>query len=245
MMPFPRNLLPMRQTLLPALLSLLIATPALAQDASGVDIMDIYQKERRAHREKIAEAAQRYHDRWFEHVNERYGVTLKGMSAEPAGQAMFEKYKNYEAKYDIALADLYSDNAVVGIFWTDENKKPMQIILKGAAYKEMIRNGIDKAAEKKDKIEYSGVTYESVSGGVLISGKKTSKQRGEATEFKIFMRPRDDGQWFIEEEKLETIPGSEKTASAEGSTPAGNASSASAPAASSADMVPPPAAPTP
>jgi ketosteroid isomerase-like protein len=233
----------MRQTLLPALLSLLIATPALAQDASGVDIMDIYQKERRAHREKIADAAQRYHDRWFEHVNERYGVTLKGMSAEPAGHAMFDKYKTYEAKFDSALADLYSDDAVVGIFWTDENKKPMQMILKGSAYKEMIRNGVEKAAEKKDKIEYADVTYESVSDGILISGKKTSKLRGESTNFKIFMRPRPDGQWLIEEEKLETIAGSETTASAEGSTPAADSSSAPAPAASSADMVPPPAAP--
>jgi hypothetical protein len=222
----------MRQTILPALLSLLIATPVLAQDASGVDIMDIYQKERRAHREKIAEAAQRYHDRWFEHVNERYGVTLKGMSAEPAGQAMFDKYKTYEAKFDSALADLYSDDAVIGIFWTDENKKPMQMMLKGVAYKDMIRNGMEKAAEKKDKIEYSDVTYESVSDGVLISGKKTSKLRGESTSFKMFMRPRPDGQWLIEEEKLETLAGTEKTADAGNAAAGGDA------------MVPPPA-PTP
>lgn len=204
----------MRPIILPALLSLLIAAPVHAQDASGVDIMDIYQKERRAHREKIAEAGQRYHDRWFEHVNERYGVTLKGMSAGPAGQATFAQYKEYEADFDVALANMYSDDAVVGIFWTDEKGQPMQILFKGIAYKDMIRQGMAQAAEKKDKIEYSDVTYEAISGGVLIGGKKTSKQRGETTSFKMFMRPRPNGQWLIEEEKLESIPSAAPSAAA-------------------------------
>ncbi len=219
----------MRQIILPALLSVLLATPALAQDASGVDIMDIYQKERRAHREKIADAAQRYHDRWFEHVNERYGVTLKGMSAEPAGRAMFDKYKTLEADFDEGLADMYSDDAMVGIFWTDEKKKPMQIIMKGVAYKDMIRNGMAQAAEKKDKIEYADVTYETVGDGILISGKKTSTLRGESTNFKMFLRARTDGQWVIEEEKLEAIPGTAVTASADapaGDTPAADPAAA-------------------
>ncbi len=221
----------MRQIILPALLSLLLATPALAQDGSTVDIMDIYQKERHAHRQKIADAAQRYHDRWFQHVNERYGVTLKGMSAEPAGHAMFDKYKALEADFDAGLADMYSDDAVIGIFWTDENKKPTQLMLKGVAYKDLITKGMAQAAEKKDTIEYSDVTYEAISEGVLISGKKTSKLRGESTNFKMFLRPRADGQWKIEEEKLEAIPGTATTAAADASATTDPAAAVPAPTA--------------
>lgn len=214
-------------------------TPAARAEESGkVDIMNIYVKERQAHREQMEQNKKKYEDRWYEHVSERYGVTLKGMKAEPAAKSLFERYKELEASFDPALADLYKDDAKIDATWIEESGEKKSAILTGAAYKDVIRKSMTEAQEKKDTSTYTEIVYTVLDTGVQVSGKKKSSLKDTADLFSLLLVKDAEGKWMIGAEKIEPSVG-------EGEAPEKSSESESLEGSSAAPSLTAPVATTP
>ena len=121
-------------------------------------------------------------------------------------KALFGEYAKSESAFDAAVADLYSDSAVIRNKRRYPNGSVRVMALTGAQYKALIRLSMPLAKARNDKSNYSRVTYKRVGGKVKISAQRYLLLKKYTSPLTLIVMPNSKKRWLIVEENSESRP---------------------------------------
>jgi hypothetical protein len=135
---------------------------------------------------------------------------LPSGSADPrnavaAARSLFARYTALEQQFDPAIADLYSDQAVITNKRTYPTGEVRTLTFPAVQYKELIRRAMPLAKARGDTNRYSGCAYTPEGAGVRIKCTRTSVLKQYDTPISLLVAPEADG-WVIREELSESRP---------------------------------------
>ena len=124
-----------------------------------------------------------------------------------SARALFDSYVQLEHAYDPAMAELYSDDAVIKNTRRYPTGQVREMELTGAQYKTLIRRVLPLAQRLGDRSTYSDVTFElNEEGSVSIKASRYSERKDYTSPLKITVAPDREGNWRIIEELSESQP---------------------------------------
>ncbi len=128
-----------------------------------------------------------------------------GSSIEKA-KAFFEKYVDLGRGYDLGVADLYSDDAVIKNKRTYPTGEVREMSLTGRQIKELIRQVMPMAKARGDRSSFSDCRYQEDEGRVRITCRRYSEMKKYAVPHSLLVGPNAGGVWLIFEEIGESRP---------------------------------------
>lgn len=111
-----------------------------------------------------------------------------------------------EHAFDVAIADLYSDEARIENLRTYPGGVRKKLSLPAPTYKQLIREAMPLAKAKDDRSKYSAVTYTTEGSNVRIKGQRFSLLKKYTSPMSLLVGPEKDGNWRILEELSESQP---------------------------------------
>ena len=132
----------------------------------------------------------------------------KAPTVDPLADArtLFEQYASLEQAYDPAVADLYSDHAVIRNKRTYPDGNVRTLELPAIKYKELIRVSMPAAKAIGDYSTYSGVTFAQEGNNVRVSATRYSVRKKYTSQMSLLVAHEDGGPWLIIEELGESQP---------------------------------------
>ena len=124
---------------------------------------------------------------------------------EPA-RRLFERYVTLANKFDPALADLYSGEALIRNTRRYPGGEKQTVEIPAARYKELIRSAMPVAKARRDRNRYSAVKYAREGDKVRISATRYSLLKKYSSPVSLLVGANDRGEWQILEEITESIP---------------------------------------
>jgi hypothetical protein len=129
---------------------------------------------------------------------------LKGdTQAKAAG--VFDRYVALERAFDPAVADLYSDSAVIRNRRTYPTGEVRDITIPAAQYKKLLRQSMKLAKQVGDTNVYSACKYSAEGERVRIACTRFSERKKYSSPISLLVGP-DAGDWLIFEERSESQP---------------------------------------
>lgn len=130
-----------------------------------------------------------------------------GAAAIAAGESFFKRYVELGQNFDAAIADLYSDDAVIRNTRRYPTGQVRELTLTGAEYKRLVASAMPLAKARGDVSRFSSVTYEVVSPSrVRISAARFSVLKNYTSPIAIVIEKQPDGAWLVVEELSESRP---------------------------------------
>ncbi len=127
---------------------------------------------------------------------------------EDHAKAFFERYRELEARYDPALADLYADSAIVRKFMLRASGDTFYgFATTGAIFKSSFPEGAAAAKARGAGNRYSGVTYARDGNDVRVTMRRYQEPPGVELGQVWWVGPDSNGVWRIWKE-LAQVPGS-------------------------------------
>ena len=131
-----------------------------------------------------------------------------GASAGPIDEArsLFQQYSSFEAAFNPAVADLYTDDALI------RNKRVYPIgqmreqTIPAPQYKTLVRSAMPLAKAKGDYSTYSQVSYSEEGNGVRIKATRYAVLKKYESPLSLLVVPVASGKWLIREEISESQP---------------------------------------
>jgi hypothetical protein len=132
----------------------------------------------------------------------------KATVADPyaASRALFESYASLEKHYDSAVADLYSDAAIIKNKRTYPDGNVRTLELNGVQYKALIRSAMPLAQAAGDYSTYSKISFVKEGKGVRVSATRYGELKKYFSPMSLLVAPQADGTWLIVEELGESKP---------------------------------------
>lgn len=121
-------------------------------------------------------------------------------------KVLFNKSVKLGNAFDPAVADLYSDSAVIRNTRRYPNGAIRIMTFTGKQYKELIRLVMPLAKARNDKSRFSQVTYKRIGGKVKISAKRYSLLKKYTSPLTVIVAPDSKKRWLIVEEHSESRP---------------------------------------
>ncbi len=121
-------------------------------------------------------------------------------------KTLFKRYVDLEHAYDVAVADLYSDEAVIKNKRSYPTGQVRELSLPAPKYKELIRQAMPLAKARGDRSTYSDCNYEEVGERVRITCSRYSELKKYSSPLTLLVGPRSSGEWLILEELSESQP---------------------------------------
>ena len=121
-------------------------------------------------------------------------------------RALFELYVQRGRAFDPALADLYSDEAVIKNKRGDPAGEVRELSMPAPQYKDLIRQALPVAKVRGDLSTFSGVEYAIEGDGVRIKADRFSEMKNYHSPISILVKPTATGEWLIFEELSESRP---------------------------------------
>lgn len=133
---------------------------------------------------------------------------LNPQSAGPVDQAkdFFARFVELEQAYDITVADLYADDAVIRNKRTYPTGEVRELTLPPAQYKQLIRQAMPLAKSRGDRSTYSKCGYKAEGANVRITCSRYSELKKYTTPYTLLVGPTRTGKWQILEELSESRP---------------------------------------
>ncbi|CAN5159601.1 hypothetical protein BH09PSE6_BH09PSE6_32000 [soil metagenome] len=130
-----------------------------------------------------------------------------GAAADLArAQLLFRQYMLLEGNFDAALADLYSDRAVIRNRRWAENGAAREVVIPADRYKQLIRSSMPVARAKGDRSTYSDVNFFAEGDNVRIKATRFAVLKRYASPISLLVGPGVGNQWQILEEISESSP---------------------------------------
>ena len=126
--------------------------------------------------------------------------------ARAKAEQLWNRYVALEAAFDPAVADLYSDDAVIRNRRTYPTGEVREATVPAAQYKALIRQAIPLAKAKNDVNRYSGCTYAAEGPRVRIACARYSALKNYTSPMSLLVGPGAAGGWLIFEELSESRP---------------------------------------
>jgi len=132
----------------------------------------------------------------------------KATASDPFAGAkeLFGQYAKLERAFDPAVADLYSDQAVIRNKrnYPDGNVRTME--LPAPKYKELIRGAMPTAKAMGDYSTYSDVTYAWEGQNIRVLATRYSELKKYSGQLSLLVAHQEGGAWLIIEELSESQP---------------------------------------
>jgi len=119
--------------------------------------------------------------------------------------ALFRDYEARSAGFDLALSDLYSDDALIKTKRVD-SRGVRELSFSGAKWKLMIRAAMPVARMRGDTNRFSDISARTAADAVVITVKRHSELKGYTSPLTLVVRRDGTGAWKIVEEESETRP---------------------------------------
>ncbi|CAN5271762.1 hypothetical protein BH10PSE17_BH10PSE17_28990 [soil metagenome] len=130
-----------------------------------------------------------------------------GAAADVArAQVLFQQYVLLETNFDPALADLYSDRAVIRNRRWAANGAARETLIPADRYKQLIRSAMPVARGKGDRSTYSDVNFFAEGDKVRIKATRFAVLKRYASPISLLVGPGTGNQWQIFEEISESAP---------------------------------------
>lgn len=117
---------------------------------------------------------------------------------------LFERYVTLEQAFDPAIANLYSEDAVIRNKRTSPTGEVRETTITASQYKEKARIAMPFAKARGDVYGYSEITYTIEGDGVRITAQRYSERKKSFSPLSIAVRPNSAGEWWIYEELTES-----------------------------------------
>ena len=120
-------------------------------------------------------------------------------------RAFFDRFISLEQAYDVEVADLYADDAVIRNKRIYPNGEVRELSFPAAKYKALIRQAMPLAKQRGDRSTYSQCSYELQGSRVRISCSRYSELKKYRSPYTLVVGPGRAG-WQIFEEISESRP---------------------------------------
>jgi hypothetical protein len=132
--------------------------------------------------------------------------TSESTSAVAQAKAFFTKFVEMEQAYDIAIADLYADDAVIKNKRTYPTGEVRELTIPPAQFKQLLRQAMPLAKSRGDRSTYSSCGYKPAGGNVRISCSRYSELKQYTSPYSLLVGPNRAGKWQILEELSQSKP---------------------------------------
>jgi hypothetical protein len=119
---------------------------------------------------------------------------------------VFAEYVSKYHSFDPAVAELYSDKALVQNKRTYPDGTVRELTLPALQYKQIIRTAMPLAKSRDDRSQYQDPVFTEEPAGVRISIKRFSPSKNYTSPLSLLIGPDDSGKWLVLEEKSASIP---------------------------------------
>ena len=137
-------------------------------------------------------------------------VMVVGVMAAPASNdaatQLFERYIALGHAYDVSIADLYADDAVIKNKRTYPTGEVRELTMPAANYKTLIRQAMPLAKTRGDRSTFSNVKYTAEGPRVRITASRFSELKNYTSPISLLVGPSANGRWLIYEEISESRP---------------------------------------
>ena len=123
-----------------------------------------------------------------------------------SARQFFEEYINLEHTFDPAVADFYTDDALIQDTRIYPTGQKRMLTLPAAKYKTLLRQSAPLAKVRGDTSEYSDITYVIEKEKVRINAMRHSNLKNYDSPISILIDRDHDEQWKIVEEISESQP---------------------------------------
>ena len=136
------------------------------------------------------------------------GIALPCVAADASAEALvfFREFEDRANQFDPALADLYSDDAMIKARRLYPTGRVQELTLSGDKWKALIRQAMPLAKARGDRNSFRHVSASPDSKQVTITAERHSHLKGYASPFMLIIRKQADGAWIIVEERTESRP---------------------------------------
>ena len=135
-------------------------------------------------------------------------VEAQGLSADSRAKAeqLWSRFVALEAAFDPAVADLYSDQAVIRNRRTYPTGEVREATVPAVQYKLLVRQAIPIAKARNDTSRYSNCSYVADGPRVRILCSRFSVLKNYTSPVSVLVGPGPSGSWLIFEELSESRP---------------------------------------
>ena len=119
---------------------------------------------------------------------------------------LFARYVSLAEAFDPALADLYSDSAVITNKRTYPGGEVRELSLPASQYKALVKAAMPSAQARGDLDTYTDVSYATEGERVRITASRHSLLKDYTSPIVLVVGAGADGQWLILEEHTESRP---------------------------------------
>jgi hypothetical protein len=124
--------------------------------------------------------------------------------------AFFKKYIELGDKFDVAVAELYSDTAKIHTYRVYPHGLERAMELSGAQWKQLVKRVMPLAKAKNDKSTFSNITITKHGNGFKIKADRYSEIKCYTDKgYYMVVEPDSRGNLYIIEEYMETQPQSD------------------------------------
>jgi hypothetical protein len=135
-------------------------------------------------------------------------VDAQGLSSDSRAKAeqLWNRYVALEAAFDPAVADLYSDDAVIRNRRTYPTGEVREATVPAVQYKLLVRQAIPIAKARNDVSRYSNCSYVADGARVRILCARFSVLKNYSSPISVLVGAGPSGSWLIFEELSESRP---------------------------------------
>ena len=121
-------------------------------------------------------------------------------------QAFLAKYIERYHAFDPAVADLYSDDAVVQNTRTYPSGEVRKLAMPAPQYKAILRQTMPIAKQRGDRSQYTEPKFKQEGAAVRIQLTRYSELKKHTSPMVLVVAPDKSGQWVVVEEHTESVP---------------------------------------
>jgi hypothetical protein len=131
--------------------------------------------------------------------------TASAQSADPA-RAIFATLQSREKTFDVALADLYCETALIRNTFILPNGQRRTMDFPAELYQELIRSLMPTARARGEYSTFSEVRYAPKGNNVRVTATRYSILKKYSSPFALLIGPCKGGEWAVLEQFSESQP---------------------------------------
>jgi hypothetical protein len=131
------------------------------------------------------------------------GLAAPALAVDTADAlAIFKEYQARSDRFDVAIADLYADDAVIKAQRLRPDGRLQTFTFTGRQWKALI----PQAMPLDERSSFQDVSAKPSDTGVMITAKRYSRVEGTTTPWAILVAKQPTGDWKIRAEIIESRP---------------------------------------
>ena len=127
-------------------------------------------------------------------------------SLQDQASAFFKRYVELGHAFDVAVADMYADDARIISIRKYPSGEERTVEMTGSQLKDRIREVMPMARARGDKSTYSNVSYAVEGSRVRINATRYSVLKNYYSPYSMLIGPDSSGRWLIYELKIVAQP---------------------------------------